>query len=64
MPPVTRNQLKKVGERHKPYSENNSKQNGPLGKRTALLDIPNNVSFYFLNYNLINLKASATMFIS
>jgi len=63
MPPVTRNQFKKVGERHKPYPENNSKQNGPLAKRTALLDIPNNVSF-FLNYYLIILKASATMFIN
>jgi len=45
MPPITRNHSKKVSTRHKPYSEINSKENGPLIKRTALLDIiPNNVS--------------------
>lgn len=41
MPPITRNQLKKTNAMAEPYS----KENRPLDRRTALLDIDaNNVS--------------------
>jgi len=48
MPPITRHQLKKTGLKTEPYS----KENRPLDRRAALLDlVSNNVtvsSFYFI----------------
>lgn len=41
MPPITRNQLKKTGLKTEPYS----KENRPLDRRAALLDlVTNNVT--------------------
>lgn len=54
MPPITRHQLKKTGLKTEPYS----KENRPLDRRAALLDlVTNNVTvssflFCFMSYYL------------